>query len=81
MKMRLYPRMAAQNIVRHRRFYYPFILALVGTIAAFYIVAAIGMDPGMYQLRGANYAVIFAQIGVFVLAFFCTIFLFYTTAF
>ncbi len=81
MKMRLYPRMAAQNIVRHRRFYYPFILALVGTIAAFYIVAAIGMDPGMYQLRGANYAVIFAQIGVFVLAFFCTIFLFYTNSF
>ena len=81
MKMRLYPRMAAQNIVRHRRFYYPFILALVGTIAAFYIVAAIGMDPGMYQLHGANYAVIFAQIGVFVLAFFCTIFLFYTNSF
>ena len=32
MKMRLYPRMAGQNIVRQRRFFYPYLLTVIGTV-------------------------------------------------
>ena len=38
--MRLYPRMAGQNIVRQRRFFYPYLLTVIGTVAAFYIICA-----------------------------------------
>ena len=81
MKMRLYPRMAGQNIVRQRRFFYPYLLTVIGTVAAFYIICAVGTDEGMQNLRGAEYAVMMAQVGVWVMAFFCAIFLFYTNSF
>lgn len=79
--MRLYPRMAGQNIVRQRRFFYPYLLTVIGTVAAFYIICAVGTDEGMQNLRGAEYAVTMAKVGVWVMAFFCAIFLFYTNSF
>ena len=76
-----YPRLALQNIVKNRRFYVPYILSIVGTVAAFYILLALnGAGDLPYQLRYA-YLSAFTGIGCFVVALFAVIFLFYTNSF
>ena len=41
----LYPRLAWQNIKGDRRFFAPYFLALLGNVAAFYIMTALAVDP------------------------------------
>ena len=36
-----YPKLAAQNLHKNRQFYLPYILTVLGTAAAFYILAAL----------------------------------------
>ena len=77
----LFPKLAAQNVVLNRRFYFPYLLTIIGTAAGFYDIAAIAYDQGMRQLRGAEYVAMFSSIGVFIVAVFSAIFLFYTNSF
>ena len=81
MRKGLFPALAAQNVVFNRRFYFPYLLTIIGTAAAFYDIAAIAYDEGMRQLRGAEYVGVFSSIGVFIVAVFAVIFLFYTNSF
>ncbi len=81
MRKGLFPKLAVQNIVLSRRFYFPYLLTIIGTAAAFYDIAAIAYDEGMRQLRGAEYVAVFSSIGVFIVAVFAAIFLFYTNSF
>ena len=81
MRKGLFPKLAVQNIVLNRRFYFPYLLTIIGTAAGFYDIAAIAYDEGMGQLRGAEYVAMFASIGVTIVAAFAAIFLFYTNSF
>lgn len=70
----------------NRRFYLPYILTVIGTAGAFYIMAAIVSDPGSKELaagtsNGPMYVSMFMTLGMFVLGLFSCIFLLYTNSF
>lgn len=70
----------------NRRFYLPYILTVIGTAAAFYIMAAIVSDPGSKELaagtsNGPMYVSMFMTLGMFVLGLFSCILLLYTNSF
>jgi len=46
MRKGLFPSLAWQNIRKNSKFYLPYILTVVGTVAGFYIVNAIASDEG-----------------------------------
>ena len=50
MRKSLYPRLAWQSLVNNRRFFVPYILALMGNAAAFYIMSALVNDPGVKDM-------------------------------
>ena len=50
MRKSLYPRLAAQSLRLNRRFFLPYILSLVGNVAAFYIMSALVTDPGVADM-------------------------------
>ena len=77
----LYPRLAWQNIKGDRRFFAPYFLALLGNVAAFYIMTALAVDPGMSQLHGAMYVQSFCFMGMFIAAVFSAVFLLYVNGF
>lgn len=80
-KKSLYPRLAAQNVIKNRRFFVPYALTVMGTSAAFYIMAALVTDPGARQLRGYEYVQFMMTIGMFVATLFTAGILFYTNSF
>ena len=85
-KLSFYPRLAARSMKSNRRFYLPYILTVIGTAAAFYIMAAIVSDPGSKELasgtaNGQVYVSMFMTLGMFVLGLFSCIFLLYTNSF
>ena len=85
-KLSFYPKLAARSMKSNRRFYVPYILTVIGTAAAFYIMAAIVSDPGTDQLaagtaNGQVYVSMFMTLGMFVLGLFSFIFLLYTNSF
>ena len=46
----LYPKLAVQSIRNNRKFYLPYILALLGDVAAMYIMSALFNDPNVSQI-------------------------------
>ena len=85
-KLSFYPKLAARSMKSNRRFYLPYILTVIGTAAAFYIMAAIVSDPGTDQLaagtsNGPMYVSMFMTLGMVVLGLFSCIFLLYTNSF
>ena len=85
-KLSFFPKLAAQSIKNNRRFYVPYILTVLGTTAAFYILSALYFDPGRFELasgttNGAAYVQSFMMIGMLFLGIFSFIFLIYTNSF
>ena len=85
-KLSFYPKLAARSMKSNRRFYVPYILTVIGTAAAFYIMAAIVSDPGSKELaagtaNGQVYVSMFMTLGMVVLGLFSFIFLLYTNSF
>jgi len=80
-KTAFYPKLAWQNIRRNRQFYLPFLLTCIATAAMFYIMCFLTFNGGMEKMRGAAYISFMMQLGCYVIAFFSTIFLFYTNSF
>ncbi|MGN0479464.1 MAG: FtsX-like permease family protein [Hominenteromicrobium sp.] len=73
---RLYLRLAAQNIGKHRRSQVPYMLTGMLTAAVYYILHSLANNPGLGQTAGAMMG-----LGVGVVAVFAVIFLFYTNSF
>ena len=85
-KLGFYPKLAARSIKNNRQFYLPYILTVIGTCAAMYILYALNFDPGFDQLgagtmNGQAYVSMFMTIGIFLVSIFCFIFLIYTNSF
>ena len=85
-KLSFFPRLAWQSVRNNRRFYVPYILTVLGTTAAFYILSALFFDPGRFELAsgttyGAAYVQSFMMIGMLFLGIFSFIFLIYTNSF
>lgn len=81
MRNGLYPKLAAQNMRKNRRFFAPYLLALAGLTAAFYVMAALVFDDGVYSLRGFEYVQMMMQIGMVVAGAFSAVLLLYINSF
>lgn len=80
-KMRFFPRLAYTNLKRNGQFYLPYLLTVILTAAAYYIVTALAHSTDLPQLSRYAYLAIFMNIGSFVIALFAIIFLTYTNSF
>ena len=81
MRNGLYPKLAWQNIRQNRRFYVPYLLALIGLSAAFYVMSALVFDPGVDTMRGAEYVSVMMGMGMFIAGVFSSILLLYINSF
>ena len=86
MRKSLYPRLAWQNVRNNRRFFVPFLLAIVGNVAAFYIMAALSLDAGVKNMTpghesGYLYVKFMMAMGMFIAFVFSAIFLLYVNSF
>lgn len=80
-KGHFYPRMALVNLARNGKFYIPYLLTVIGTAAAYYIVLALANQPDLPNSSRYMYLSVFMSIGTFVIAVFAVIFLTYTNSF
>ncbi|HOM01271.1 MAG TPA: FtsX-like permease family protein [Acetivibrio sp.] len=81
MRRSLFPSLAWQNIRKNAKFYLPYILTIIGTVAGFYIITAIASDEGVAKLRGAAYVKLMMSLGINIICIFAVIFLLYTNSF
>ncbi len=86
MRSSLYPKLAMQSIRNNRRFYIPYILALLGDVAAIYIMSALCRDPGVKNMtpgrpNGYMYVSVFMSIGQVIAFLFSAIFVLYINGF
>lgn len=76
-----YAKMAFMNIQKNRRFYFPFMLAVIFTVAMFYNMYAIARDEAMADMPGAVMLSSIMLFGVIIVGVFAVIFLCYTNSF
>ena len=81
MRNGLYPKLAAQGMRQNRRFFVPYLLALAGLTAAFYVMSALCADPGVLHMRGFAYVMVMMQIGMFVAGILSAVLLLYINSF
>lgn len=78
---KLYPRLAMNNLIKNKQFYLPYLLTVIGTSAAFYIVVALAGSTDLPLMVRYTYLSMFMSIGTFVIGLFAIIFLSYTNSF
>nr|WP_294491748.1 ABC transporter permease [uncultured Mediterraneibacter sp.] len=81
MKGGFYIRIARDGIMKNRKLYFPYILTCICMIMMFYIVYYLGICADFTQVRGGDMLKSFLGLGVFVIAIFSLIFLYYTNSF
>ena len=81
MKGGFYIRLAKDGIVKNRKLYFPYILTCICMIMMFYIVYFLGFTADFTAVRGGDMLQSFLGMGVFIIALFSLIFLFYTNSF
>ena len=81
MRNGLYPKLAARSMRQNRRFFVPYLLALAGLTAAFYVMSALCADPGVMNMRGFAYVMVMMQIGMFVAGVLSAVLLLYINSF
>lgn len=80
-KSGFYPKLALVNLARNSQFYFPYLLTIAGTAAAYYIAVALANAPDLPVMARYAYLSVFMSIGTFVIALFAVIFLTYTNSF
>lgn len=81
MKGGFYIRLAKDGIMKNRKLYFPYILTCICMIMMFYIIYYLGFSADFTKVRGGDMLQSFLSMGVFVIAIFALIFLFYTNSF
>lgn len=76
----LYPRLAATNLKKNRRFYLPYLLACIVIVALFCIILTLASDPYLGQMQYGGSVSQVLGFGVFIMALFSAIILFYTNS-
>lgn len=77
----LYQRLAASNIRKNGKTYFPYILTCIFTIAMYYIMKSLSLNKGLESVLGADTVAYVLKLGSNVIAIFSFIFLFYTNSF
>lgn len=81
MRKLFYARLAASNIRKNGKFYFPYILTCICTVAMFYMLCAITAHPDMQQMPGAAATITIMVLGCIVVGIFAVVFLLYTNSF
>ena len=81
MKKHIYPRLAVNGITKNKRLYLPYLLSCACMVAVSYIVSALAKSEIIKALRGGDAVCMTLSFGIFVMALFSAIFLFYTNSF
>lgn len=76
----LYPRLAATNLKKNRRFYLPYLLACIVIVALFCIILTLASDPYLGQMQHGGSVSQALGFGVSIMALFSAIILFYTNS-
>lgn len=79
--IKLYPSMALTNIKSSRRTYIPYMISSIITVAMFYIVCSLATNDGLGSLWGGDIIRSYMGMGVWIVALFAVIFLFYINSF
>lgn len=74
----LYPRLAATNLKKNRQFYLPYLLACIVIVALFCIILTLASDPYLGQMQHSGSVSQVLGFGVWIMALFSAIILFYT---
>ena len=77
----MYTKLAITNIKNNRKFYFPYLLTGIITVAMFYIMCALESNPGIQSMPGAKDLGLILRLGIGVIGIFAVIFLFYTNSF
>lgn len=81
MSKSLYFRLAGQNLYQNKKFYLPYLLTIIGTVAGFYITCTLAGADDLPNMTRYAYLSTFMVIGCWVIGLFAVIFLFYTNSF
>lgn len=81
MKSAFYPKLAWMGIRKNKRLYVPYILASMGMIMMFYIVAFLNTSSVLMSIPGGNVMQGMLGLGMYVIVVFSLLFLFYTNSF
>lgn len=76
-----YQKLAATNIKKNGKTYFPYILTCISSIAMFYIMHFISVNDGLDVMSGGDSLKIILKLGTYVIGLFSIIFLFYTNSF
>lgn len=76
-----YPKLAASGLKKNRRLYIPYLLTCIFTVAMFYIVKSLFLNPGLSDMIGDATMTFTMKFGCVVIGLFALIFLFYTNSF
>ena len=81
MKKGFYIRLAGEGISKNRKLYFPYILTCICMIMMYYIVSFLSISEELASIRGGDMLQGLLSMGVFVVAVFALIFLYYTNSF
>lgn len=81
MKKGFYIRLAGEGISKNRKLYFPYILTCICMIMMYYIVSFLSVSEEIASIRGGEMLQGLLSMGVFVVAVFALIFLYYTNSF
>lgn len=74
-------KLAATNMKKNQKTYIPYLLTCVMTVAMFYIIKSLSLNPGLEKMFGGDNMSYFMFLGSYIVGIFAFIFLFYTNSF
>lgn len=81
MRKLLYPSLAAQNIRKNGRFYFPYLISGTLSCAMFYDICFLSFNKGILELAGGSTLQLLMILGLIVIGIFTTVFMLYTNSF
>lgn len=81
MRIGFYMKLAANGMKKNGKFYIPYLLTCICTIAMCYIVSALSMSPTLAAMRGGEMLISLLKLGVWVIIIFSVLLLSYTNSF
>ncbi len=76
-----YVKLAASNIRKNSKLYFPYLLACICTVAMFYIMLFVSTNHGLAEMAGADSLIVILRLGSIVIGIFSIILIFYTNGF
>lgn len=74
-------RLALTNLYKNKRIYIPYLLTCTLSVAMYYMIVSLSTNPGLTDMFGGGTMQSILGLGIFVIAFFSVLFLFYSHSF